>query len=67
MRILTKKSSLDYDVLAREEGTLVFLMGLSKLHQISEQLIANGKDARTPAAVIASGNNSQTALCNGGS
>ena len=49
------ESSLDYDILAREEGTLVFLMGLSKLHQISERLIANGKDAHTPAAVIASG------------
>ena len=50
-----KNSSLDYEILAREEGTLVFLMGLSKLHQISERLIANGKDAHTPAAVIASG------------
>lgn len=49
------ESSLDYDILAREEGTLVFLMGLSRLHQISERLIANGKDAYTPAAVIASG------------
>lgn len=49
------ESSLDYEVLAREEGTLVFLMGLSRLRQISEQLIEKGKDARTPAAVIASG------------
>ena len=50
-----ENSSLDYEILAREEGTLVFLMGLLKLHQISERLIANGKDAHTPAAVIASG------------
>ena len=50
-----ENSSLDYEVLAREEGTLVFLMGLSRLQQISERLIANGKDAHTPAAVIASG------------
>ena len=49
------ESSLDYDILAREEGTLVFLMGLSELHQIGDLLIANGKDAHTPAAVIASG------------
>ena len=49
------ESSLDYDILAREEGTLVFLMGLSRLRQISEQLIEKGKDARSPAAVIASG------------
>lgn len=50
-----ENSALDYGVLAREEGTLVFLMGLSRLQQISERLIANGKDAHTPAAVIASG------------
>jgi len=49
------ESSLDYEILAREEGTLVFLMGLSRLQQISERLTANGKDANTPAAVIASG------------
>lgn len=49
------ESSLDYEILAREEGTLVFLMGLSRLRQISDQLIEKGKDARTPAAVIASG------------
>lgn len=49
------ESSLDYDILAREEGTLVFLMGLSRLRQISDQLIEKGKDAHTPAAVIASG------------
>ena len=49
------ESSLDYDILAREEGTLVFLMGLSRLRQISDQLIEKGKDARTPSAVIASG------------
>lgn len=50
-----ENSALDYGVLAREEGTLVFLMGLSRLQQISERLIANGKDNHTPAAVIASG------------
>lgn len=50
-----ENSSLDYEILAREEGTLVFLMGLSRLRQISDQLIEKGKDARTPAAVIASG------------
>ena len=49
------ESSLDYEILAREEGTLVFLMGLSRLRQISERLIEKGKDARTPSAVIASG------------
>ena len=50
-----ESSSLNYEVLAKEEGTLVFLMGLSRLSQISAQLMENGKDAHTPAAVIASG------------
>lgn len=50
-----ENSSLDYHILAKEEGTLVFLMGLSRLRQISERLIENGKNPQTPAAVIASG------------
>ena len=46
---------LDYATLAREEGTLVFLMGLHNLPNIASQLIANGKDPKTPAAVIQEG------------
>lgn len=48
-------SVLDYGVLAREEGTLVFLMGLSRIGTICESLMAHGKAADTPAAVISSG------------
>ena len=47
--------ALDYATLAREEGTLVFLMGLGSLPHIAEALIANGKDPETPAAVIQEG------------
>ena len=46
---------LDYATLAREEGTLVFLMGLGSLPQIAKELIAHGKDPTTPAAVIQEG------------
>ncbi len=46
---------LDYATLAREEGTLIFLMGLKNLPNIVENLIANGKDPRTPAAVVQEG------------
>ena len=46
---------LDYATLAKEEGTLIFLMGLHNLERITAQLIANGKDRNTPAAVISSG------------
>ena len=45
----------DYETLARSEGTLVFLMGLSNLKRIAERLIAHGKPADTPAAVISNG------------
>ncbi len=48
-------SALDYQTLANEEGTLVFLMGLKNLDKIAANLIANGKDPKTPAAVLERG------------
>ncbi len=42
----------DWQLLARQEGTLVFLMGLGHLDQIAGGLLAAGKDPATPAAVI---------------
>lgn len=46
---------LDYATLAREEGTLIFLMGLKNLGKIAAQLMLHGKDKDTPAAVIQQG------------
>ncbi len=46
------ESALDYTALAKFPGTLVFYMGLHRLGQISERLIAAGKPADTPAAVV---------------
>jgi uroporphyrinogen III methyltransferase/synthase len=53
----TSKGSPDYDyaLLAKLEGTLVFLMGLSNLGEIAARLMEAGKDKTTPAAVIANG------------
>jgi uroporphyrinogen III methyltransferase/synthase len=53
----TSQGSPDYDyqTLAKLEGTLVFLMGLSNLGEIAEQLLAAGKAPDTPVAVIANG------------
>jgi uroporphyrinogen III methyltransferase/synthase len=48
-------SEIDWDVLARFSGTLVFLMGVGRLEAIADALIAAGKDPETPAAVVASG------------
>ncbi|MFT4145495.1 MAG: uroporphyrinogen-III C-methyltransferase [Mobilitalea sp.] len=45
----------NYEVLAKLDGTLIFLMGLAALEQITEQLIQHGKAADTPAAVISNG------------
>lgn len=48
-------SVFDYQVLAKEEGTLIFLMGLSALPKIVHELISNGKEKKTPAAVLQQG------------
>lgn len=45
----------DYDGIAKMEGTLVFLMGLSSLEKIAQELIKAGKAMDTPTAVISSG------------
>ena len=45
----------DWSTLARLEGTLVLLMGVAQLASHTRQLLAHGKDPRTPAAVIENG------------
>lgn len=45
----------NFETLAKLEDTLVFLMGLSHLEQITNRLIYYGKEPATPAAVIAGG------------
>lgn len=46
---------IDFPNLAHQEGTLVFLMGLSNLKSIADNLMANGKPEYTPVAVISDG------------
>lgn len=46
----------DFGNLARLPGTLVFLMGLSRLETISRRLLAAGRPPDTPAAVLSGGN-----------
>lgn len=48
-------SSLDWDALARFPGTLVFYMGVKNLPDIATKLIAGGRAADQPVAVIARG------------
>mgnify|MGYP002622816479 FL=1 len=46
------QSLLNYDALAAFPGTLVFYMGLHRVGQICQALLASGKPAATPSAVI---------------
>lgn len=56
----------DLEDLARlEEGTLVFLMGLHQLPRLTERLLAAGKAAGTPAAVVSGGNAPQPVTVRG--
>jgi uroporphyrinogen III methyltransferase / synthase len=47
-----ESSRLDFRVLADFPGTLVFYMGLSRLGEICQLLVKNGRSPDTPAAVI---------------
>ena len=48
-------SSIDWDALARFPGTLVFYMGVGNLPGIAERLVAAGRPADEPAAVVERG------------
>jgi uroporphyrinogen III methyltransferase/synthase len=45
-------SQIDWQSLARQQGTLVFYMGMKNLRQISDGLLAHGCPASTPVALI---------------
>ena len=47
------EGSLDWDALARFPGTLVFYMGIARLENLAKRLMAHGKPAETPAAIVA--------------
>lgn len=46
---------LDYQLLAKLSGTLVFLMGLNNLEKICNQLITHGMSPNIPVAVVSKG------------
>ncbi|CAB4857765.1 unannotated protein [freshwater metagenome] len=49
------ESQVDWPALAAFPGTLVFYMGVRQLERISEQLIAGGRPADQPAAIVQRG------------
>lgn len=46
-------TNIDWEVLARFPGTLVFYMGIGALGRIAERLMACGRAAETPVALVA--------------
>jgi len=46
------ESAINWELLARNPGTLVFLMGVGNIHNISSSLIKHGKPPNTAAALI---------------
>ena len=49
------EAAVDWNWLAASSGTLVILMGLSRLPGIRDRLISGGRSPETPAAAIANG------------
>jgi uroporphyrin-III C-methyltransferase/precorrin-2 dehydrogenase/sirohydrochlorin ferrochelatase len=47
-----ERSTVDWGALAAGDGTLVLLMAVANLAPISAALIAGGRDAATPAAIV---------------
>ncbi len=48
-------ATVDWAALAQGPGTLVLLMAVARLEQISRELVKRGRDADTPVAVICDG------------
>ncbi len=46
-------TAIDWDVLGKFHGTIVFYMGIGNLDSIAQKLIENGMAADTPAALVA--------------
>jgi uroporphyrinogen III methyltransferase/synthase len=58
-------STINWPKLSTSVGTLVFLMGVKNLPTITENLIANGRDPKTPVALVRWGTTSQQATVTG--
>lgn len=51
--------NVNWEALSKENGTLVFMMGLSNLETIVEKLLENDKDIKTACAVVMRGTTSK--------
>jgi uroporphyrin-III C-methyltransferase / precorrin-2 dehydrogenase / sirohydrochlorin ferrochelatase len=53
--VVSGHDGLDWPLLAAIEGTIVLLMGVSRLQETADRLIGHGRDPNTPAAVVEDG------------
>lgn len=63
--VVSGHEGLDWPTLARLDGTLVFLMGVTLLEDAALELVAHGKDPATPAAVVEDGYGARQRLITG--
>lgn len=59
------EEKLDFKLIAKLEGTLIFLMGMKNIKKICSELLKYGKDPHTPSAVIQWGTTSKQKLVEG--
>jgi uroporphyrin-III C-methyltransferase/precorrin-2 dehydrogenase/sirohydrochlorin ferrochelatase len=52
-------ATVDWEALAAGPGTLVLLMAVARLPEVTRELVKRGRDAGTPAAVISDGTTEQ--------
>jgi len=59
------EAGIDFENISKLEGTLVFMMGLAKLHHIVQGLTLHGKASDTPVAVLSDGSRYNRRKCVG--
>ncbi|WP_053956645.1 uroporphyrinogen-III C-methyltransferase [Inediibacterium massiliense] len=60
-----EENVIDYEALAKVEGTLIFLMGIKNLDKICSSLIKFGQDPNRPVAVIMRGTTANQKMAKG--
>lgn len=64
-QLKNRTSDLNFDELVHPNQTIVFYMGLHTLPELCEQLIAHGKPAETPAAIVSNGTRAEQKVLTG--
>ena len=62
---LKEGHALNWQIISKLDGTLVILMGASKLEEIAKRLIENGKSGETPVCIIQNGTTKKEKIVKG--